>query len=187
MRTRLALAAGTAALALAGSVMAAAPALAGTSGDTGVTFTLTGAGGLQISVPATAAVSSSMATNAGPVTKQFGNVQVTDSRGTLLGSWTATALSSDFSTTVGGSTYTIPATAVTYFSAAATAFTGVVTAVPGQANAAAAVAIDTAQTAMSGTVLTGNNSVTWQPTVAIALPSDAVAGDYSGTVTHSVA
>jgi hypothetical protein len=33
---------------------------------------------------------------------------------------------------------------------------------------------------------TGNNFATWNPTVSITLPAQAVAGTYSGTITHSV-
>jgi hypothetical protein len=35
-------------------------------------------------------------------------------------------------------------------------------------------------------VAVGNNSVTWNPTVLITLPAQAVAGKYTGTITHSV-
>ena len=33
----------------------------------------------------------------------------------------------------------------------------------------------------------GDNSVTWNPTVSVRLPLSAVAGNYSGTLTFSVA
>jgi hypothetical protein len=49
-----------------------------------------------------------------------------------------------------------------------------------------AVAIDAPQTAFSHPVATGNNSSTWAPTLVIAAPAAAVAGVYTGTVTHSV-
>jgi hypothetical protein len=43
------------------------------------------------------------------------------------------------------------------------------------------------RTAFSAGSVVGNNSVSWNPTVTINIPSAAVAGTYSGTVTHSVA
>jgi hypothetical protein len=33
----------------------------------------------------------------------------------------------------------------------------------------------------------GNNTTTWNPTLIVTIPSTAVAGTYTGTVTHSVA
>jgi len=40
---------------------------------------------------------------------------------------------------------------------------------------------------MSHTTGSGANSVSWNPTLTIAVPSGAVAGTYTGTVVHSVA
>jgi hypothetical protein len=36
-------------------------------------------------------------------------------------------------------------------------------------------------------VIVGDNTSTWNPTITVTLPADAVAGVYSGTITHSVA
>ncbi len=47
--------------------------------------------------------------------------------------------------------------------------------------------IDTAKTAFSLTVGVGNNDATWSPTLIVNAPATVVAGDYSGTITHSVA
>jgi hypothetical protein len=33
----------------------------------------------------------------------------------------------------------------------------------------------------------GDNSLSWNPTLIVAVPAAAVAGTYTGTVTHSVA
>ena len=42
-------------------------------------------------------------------------------------------------------------------------------------------------TAMSLTGGAGSNSASWNPTLVVNVPAAAVAGTYSGTVTHSVA
>jgi len=42
-------------------------------------------------------------------------------------------------------------------------------------------------TAYSGTALVGANTATWNPTLVVNIPAAAVAGTYTGTVTHSVA
>ena len=55
----------------------------------------------------------------------------------------------------------------------------------GQATAANAVVLSSPATAF--TLGVGNNSATWDPTLIVAVPAAAVAGIYTGTVTHSVA
>jgi hypothetical protein len=77
--------------------------------------------------------------------------------------------------------------AARYWSGPATATAGTGTFVPGQANAAAAQSLDVSRTAFSKTTGSGNNSATWNPTVVIDIPSQAVIGTYTGTVNHSVA
>ncbi|WP_433497196.1 hypothetical protein ACQP1K_19780 [Sphaerimonospora sp. CA-214678] len=92
--------------------------------------------------------------------------------------------------TTGGKTAaeTIPSSAVSYWSGPATAATGPGTFTPGQANAAAAQSLNVTRTAFSHTQSSeGGNSVSWDPTVIVHVPSGAVAGAYTGTVTHSVA
>ncbi|MEU6410670.1 hypothetical protein [Microbispora sp. NPDC046933] len=41
--------------------------------------------------------------------------------------------------------------------------------------------------APSAGVGSGDNSATWDPTIVITVPAQAVAGTYTGTVNHSVA
>ncbi|MCW2615925.1 MAG: hypothetical protein JWN08_2919 [Frankiales bacterium] len=169
----------TAALGLVGGLTLPAGAA-----DTTTTFTLT-AGALGVSAPVSKNLGSGSA--GAPVSASLGDVTVSDARGTLLGSWTATAVSSAFTT--GGATpnETIAATNVTYASGLETGGSGTAVRVPGQLSAAVAVAIDTAKTAFSATGALGTNSTTWSPTVIVSPPSSAVAGTYTGTVTHSVA
>src|SRR6266566_3791263 len=126
--------------------------------DTPTTFGIT-AGGLGVAVPAAANLGS--AAPGASATAQLGAVTVTDDRAALGAAWTATV--------------------------SATAFTGTGTATAGQATAGAAVVLSTGQTAFTWSAGSGNNSASWNPTLIVAVPATAVAGTYSGTVTHSVA
>lgn len=178
MRKRLALALS---VATAGSMVAlAAPAGAAQ----GVTFTLT-AGLLQVSDPANKSLGS-VGTGTASISNTLGSTTVTDNRGALLGTWTASVTSTDFTT--GGETAdeTIGKALVSYYSGLSTASSGTAVRVPGQATALLAQDMSASRTAFSATGVVGNNSTTWDPTVVVTIPSDAVAGLYSGTVTHSI-
>ncbi|MER5319376.1 hypothetical protein ABT003_08575, partial [Streptosporangium roseum] len=102
---------------------------------------------------------------------------------------TATVIAATGGFTTGGGTApeTIPTSDALYWSGPATATTGTGTFVPGQANAAAAQTLGVSRTAFSKTTGSGNNSATWNPTILINVPDQAVAGVYTGTVNHSVA
>lgn len=158
-------------------------AMPATAAETETTFTLTASGGLAITAPTATDLGS--ASSGGTLSAALGAVQATDDRGALGGSWTASVSSSPFTT--GGATAeeTIPASAVTYLSGPQTAFTGVAAFTPGQT--LVAVALGSTQTAFSAAATVGNNSVTWDPTVAVNVPAQAVVGGYTGTITHSVA
>ena len=172
------------ALGLAVLAGVAAPAQAA---DTTATFTLTAAGGLSISAPESKALGSA-ATGASAVAGvQLGAVTVTDQRGALLGAWTATADSTDYTTGEASANETIADDNADYWSGPATASSGTAVRVPGQVAAANKVTFAAARTAFSASGVVGNGSTTWNPTVSINLPSTAVAGSYSGTITHSVA
>jgi hypothetical protein len=58
---------------------------------------------------------------------------------------------------------------------------------PGQLNAASAVNLSEERVAFSSSGLALSITTTWDPTIVIAIPAAAVAGTYSGTITHSVA
>ena len=175
----------SAALVLATSTFLAAPAPAATSAPTTTTFTLTG-GALNITAPASKDLGS-VATGTATVSAQLGTVTVADTRGALLGAWTASAVTTSFTTGGATASETIAAANANYWSGTATSSTGVGTFTPGQPLAANQVSIGTAQTAFSAAVVVGNNSVAWNPTLIVTIPSAAVAGSYTGTVTHSVA
>ena len=147
--------------------------------DTTTTFALTG-GSLSISAPSSAAFDPA-ATGSTTVSGNLGNVTVTDNRGTLLGTWTASASSTDFTTGGATAAETVGKANVAYASGLGTS-TGV------GVFAGSLVPSMTAgnHTVFTGTGVTGNNSVTWNPTITISLPGSAVAGTYSGTITHSV-
>ena len=153
--------------------------------DTTTTFALA-AGALSISAPASSNLGTG-STGAGTLSSQLGAVTVTDARGALLGTWTATVSSTDFTT--GGATAdeTIAKGQVTYWSGAATATSGTAVFTPGQATSANAQALSVARTAFSATAIVGNNSASWNPTLTVNVPATAVTGTYTGTITHSVA
>ncbi|NAS23472.1 hypothetical protein GT755_17450 [Herbidospora sp. NEAU-GS84] len=152
--------------------------------DTTVTFTIQG-GALTISAPA----SINLGNSASDTTLQgtIGPVTVTDLRGTLLGSWTAGVTSTDFTTGGGTANETIPKADAAYASGAATATSGVGTFAPGQLTVQLAAPLTGQVTAFTAAALVGNNTVTWNPTLRVTIPNSAVAGTYTGTVTHSVA
>ncbi|MCU1484970.1 MAG: hypothetical protein JWN67_1716 [Actinomycetia bacterium] len=165
---------------LALTALATGPALA--AGDTTTTFTLTGAG-LGVSVPATANLSASTNIGVTSLSSQLGAIQVADNRGSLLAAWTATVSSTDFTTGAAGAHEKVTKGNVSYSSGLATASTGLGVDVP----SLAPMSLSSSQTAFAHTGVIGSQSTTWNPTVAVTVPADAVAGTYTGTITHSVA
>jgi hypothetical protein len=165
-------------------MLAAGPA---TAADTTTTFTLTGAG-LSVSAPSAAVLSASTLIGVNSLSAALGNVVVTDSRGTLNGSWTAQAASTAFTTPGGGANRTIANTNVFYWSGVATPTIGHIAVPVGQQlTTLQKVALDSAKDAVVTAGVIGTAAVTWNPTVEIAVPTNALAGTYTGTITHSVA
>ena len=159
-----------------------ATAQAATVDDTPTTFSIT-AGEMALTVPVSADLGT-VAIGAASVQAQLGAVEVSDQRASTDGGWTASVVSSDFGIgTTPTPAETIPAADVAYTSGSATATTGTGTFTPG----GSAGAIDTAQTAFSAASEVGAATVTFNPTITVTLPSAVVAGDYSGTITHSLA
>lgn len=189
----LAIVIGTGLTATAASAATNAPAtpargLAGSPGggdpDTTVTFSVN-VGGLTMTAPASADLGSGDpgTTITGTLAGTSGqNVVVTDLRATLGGTWTATASSTDWTTGTGATLSTIPVADATYDP-------GTIT-VTGTSNAATEGHIitlsGTPQDVVTATV-TGNNTATWDPTIAVAVPDAAVGGAYTATLTQSVA
>ncbi len=162
----------------------ALPANAATSGTTTTTFNLNG-GPLSISVPAS--VSLGTGAPGSQLTGPLGATTVSDLRGALVGSWTASVTSSSFSTGGGTAAETISNTNVSYASGMATSATGIGVMTPGQVSTAVAQALSSSQTAYAATATVGNTSAVWNPTLMVAVPASAVVGTYTGTLTHSVA
>lgn len=147
---------------------------------TNTTFTLAG-GNLSITVQDTATLSIGASALIMPdASGQLGSVTVNDLRAAANASWTASVLSSAFT----NGTTTVAPTGVSYNSGAATGTTGSGTRT---VNSGTFVDDETEMTAFSLSDGVGNNSTTWNPTVTVDLPNDATAGEYSGTITHSVA
>jgi hypothetical protein len=160
--------------------LVAATALPASAGDSTVTFSITTAG-ITISEPGSVNLGS-VAAGTASVEGQIGPVTVTDLRGTLGGSWNATVVGGDFTTGGGTPAETIPVSNETYYPGSATSTTGSGTFTPGVGGI-----INVPRSAFTGTELTGNNAVTWNPTFELTIPSAAVAGTYTGTVSQSVA
>jgi hypothetical protein len=168
------------ALAVIGTATLAAGLTASPAGaaDTATTFELT-AGGLAISAPKTADLGEA-AVGSAAVSGKLGPVTVTDDRGALVAAWTATVSSTDFTTGSATPGETVPKRNLLYTPGLPTASNPTVGAfVPTAGALGLPLPVYVAAT-------TGNNFATWNPTVTITLPAQAVAGTYTGTITHSV-
>jgi len=164
----------------------AGPARAATTGNTTTTFTLTG-GDLAITVPASKALGSVATGAASTAAAQLGAISVADGRGALLGAWTTSVSSSDFTTGEATADETIAKANADYWSGAATSTSGTGTFTPGQLLVANKVTLAESRTAFSAAVVVGNNTASWNPTVNVNIPAASVAGSYTGTITHSIA
>jgi hypothetical protein len=145
--------------------------------DTTVTFSVT-SGALSMTAPATAALGSGAPGTT--ITGALGAVAVTDDRALLTASWTATASSTDWTTGGGTPAETIPATDVGYDPGSITT-TGTITATGTPITLASAAA-----PVVTGTSGVGNNTASWNPAIAVAVPAAAVGGTYTATLTQSV-
>ncbi|MFF2146453.1 hypothetical protein [Kitasatospora sp. NPDC058190] len=152
------------------------PGLATAKDDpsTTVTFTVT-SGALSLSVPASANLGSGAPGTT--ISAPIGPCTVTDDRALASASWTVTAAETDF---VNGPS-TIPATSATY-SVGTVTTTGTITVTPTNVTLS-----NSAQTVLTGSAGVGDNTASWDPTVAVNVPASAVSGTYTGTLTQSVA
>lgn len=162
------------------AISAAAPAPGPQPGGdpaTTVTFTVT-TGGLTLTAPASADLGSGAPGTI--ISSAIGTVTVTDDRALLDASWIATASSTDFITAGGGTNKTIPVGDATYTPGEVTT-TGTITATPSTITLSGI-----PQTVVAGTAGSGNNTASWNPTIAVSVPSTAVGGAYAATLTESV-
>jgi hypothetical protein len=139
------------------------------------TFTLTG--GVLAITPTTAAVLSGSAPGAASVSGSLGLVTVADARGVTT-PWVASVSSTTF--TGPGPTVS---TGISYNAGAITIVLGVPT-IPASV---ATTLTTTAASVVAPTSISGINTVAWNPVLTVSLPSTALAGLYTGTLTTSVA
>lgn len=135
--------------------------------------------------PSTANLGST-ATGSSTLSAQLGTVTMSNS-GLALSTATASVVCSAFQTGGGTANETIPAADIYYWSGPATASSGLSSATPGQATAADAQSCGSSITAFTVSQLLLGGSVSWDPAIVIHIPAAAVAGTYTGTVTHSAA
>jgi hypothetical protein len=140
----------------------------------------------ELSITTPASVSLGSAAPGGTVTRQLGTVRVDDTR-LLLANWTATVAATNFTTGGGSAAETIAKSLVSYWSGPVTASTGAGVRVPGQLTALNAVSLANPATAFALQAVVLSTSTSWNPTLVVSVPASAVAGTYTGTVTHSVA
>ncbi|PZG12832.1 hypothetical protein C1I95_25035 [Micromonospora craterilacus] len=146
-----------------------------------VSLVITPLAGLSISVPSTASLGRGTP-GSPPLSERLGVVLVNDDRGPNAGSWVATVSVTAFVTGSGSAGETIPSSAASYASGPPVSTSGSGTFVP-QPGAV----LDVPRTAASWTgAAGGTNSVSWNPTLSVLLPQQAVVGSYRATVTHSV-
>jgi hypothetical protein len=159
------------------------PAVAGDP-DTTVTFTVTSTGTLSMTAPTSVFLGTGAVGTT--ISAPLGGVTVTDDRALDAASWIVTASATDWTTGAGTTVETIPATDVTYDPGTITPSGTITTAgsIVTLANAAVLPAVD--PTVVAGTAGVGDNGASWDPTISVAVPADAVAGDYVGTLTQSV-
>jgi hypothetical protein len=161
-----------------------------TACETTTTFDVT-ADALEITVPDTADLANDGAPG-GYAYGQLGVITVTDGRASPTPTWSVTVTATDFTTTGGNDPgETIDNSSIYYCSGTATETTGDGTFTPGQTGCAApppptGETLDEERTAFSHSGGTGNNSATWNPLVTAVLALSNIAGQYTGTITHTV-
>jgi uncharacterized repeat protein (TIGR01451 family) len=137
-------------------------------------------GVLSITAPSSAGLSS--AAPGGTASASLGIVQVTDQRAGVAG-WTATTSATDFTTGGGTPAETIPVADVQYLISGFTSTTGSASFTPTPVTDLSG----RAQAVVTATNVDGDNSAAWNPVIQVSVPSGAVGGAYTATITHSVA
>jgi hypothetical protein len=165
-------------IAVAGALAFAVPASADPSGGTPVTFAVNGAT-LDVSVPTDTVDLGSVTASAMSqvVTAHLGRVTVTDGRGGTAG-WVASASATDFT---GPQNISVSGTDSSHYDSPRAEVTG---------NAAVASsdldALYPGGAVQTATGVDGVNAASWDPTISVTIPAEAVVGRYDGMVTHSV-
>ncbi|MEV7153476.1 hypothetical protein AB0N77_02455 [Streptomyces misionensis] len=162
--------------AAAAALVLVQPGLAAAADDpsTTITYTVT-SGALTLSVPASANLGSGAPGT--QISALLGPVTVTDDRALVSASWTVTAAETVFT----NGSATVPATDATYAPGSVTT-TGTITVTPTNVTLS-----NSPQVVVTGTAGVGDNTASWNPTIAVNVPPSAVGGNYTGTLTQSVA
>ena len=162
----------------AGVLALSVPAFAATASNTPVTVEVTG-GDLTISAPTQSVDLGSVVTSdsAQTVRALLGNVAVTDNRGGTAG-WTASASATDFT---GPQTISTSAFGLVVYTAPQATVTGTATVTPSTESS-----LNPGGRVQDATNVNGSNTATWDPTIAVTIPANALAGTYSTSITHSV-
>jgi hypothetical protein len=185
------------AITLVGGIMVAVPARADTCPtpdavcDTALTFEVTATDGLNVTVP-NGPLALGTAASGATITNTFtgaggSNVSVADQRSVANPTWTVTVTSTNFTTGGGSPAETITNANIGYRSG------NEISPVNGPFTPGQPIPPGTYE-AMTGTVTAfsrataggGNNSVSWDPGIQVTVPATAVAGTYTGSVTHSI-
>ena len=161
------------------------PLLAGGAQAQSVTFSLTG-GSIAITEPGTAALTAGALSGlvGTSFTGSLGNTTVTDNRGAVTG-WTSYIAQTTAFTN--GDT-TIPASNVKVWVPTAIVPTGVAVVTSGTylTQVTGLALTSSAQAFVTATAVIGNNAATFNPSIAVTVPSNATAGNYSGVITQTV-
>jgi hypothetical protein len=178
MRTKIIASAAALFIGGASVLTLAVPAFAATASDTPVTVEVTG-GGLSISAPAQSVNLGSVVTsgNTQIVSALLGNVEVTDNRGGTSG-WTASVSATDFT---GPQTISTSAFGLVVYTAPQATVTGTATVTPSTESS-----LYPGGRVQDATDVNGSNTATWDPTIAVTIPANALAGTYGTSITHSV-
>ena len=108
--------------------------------------------------------------------------------GLVAPDFVATVSATVFITAGGGTNKTITNGSIRYWSGPATGSSGLLgSPIPGQLTVLNAENLSVSRTAFSGSGLSLSISASWNPTIIIDIPAAAIAGTYTGTITHSVA
>ena len=174
MRRILPIAISTAAIFAA---IAAAPALADTTGSTAALVTLNTTGALSITVPGTFGLTGFVTDTS--LSGLLGAVDVIDERSADPAAWNASVSATPFTNgthTLGAAAYN-PGAVTTTGIPASQITTNVVTLSP---------APQQVVNLNGGTTFSGNNTAEWNPSITVPIPAGSVTGAYTSTITHSV-
>jgi hypothetical protein len=160
----------------ASAVLVGSLALPASAADTALTVEVP-AGLIGISTPGPTALSA--LTPGSNATALIEGVTVTDNRAGVAG-WTAQVSLSDFTSTT---TATIISASTATYDTGVAAETGTSTVT----SAGLLTGLSTPKPVQTATGVTGNNTAIWGATLTVTAPGDALAANYTATLTHSVA